>query len=74
MGLLMNADMLGIFSRRMLAAPFARDALHEIAVAESLPSYTAGMFTRADTPLTMAAAAMAKAIIAVARKLSRSGA
>ncbi len=58
----------------MLAAPFARDVLHEIVIAESLPSYTAGMFTRADTPFTLAAAAMARAITVVARKLSRSDA
>jgi hypothetical protein len=30
------------------------------------------MFTRADAPLTLAAAAMARAVTAVARKLNRS--
>jgi LysR family transcriptional regulator of abg operon len=72
MGLPIRADMLAILSRRMLAAPFTRDVLHEIPVAESLPSHAAGMFTRADAPLTLAAAAMARAVTAVARKLNRS--
>jgi LysR family transcriptional regulator of abg operon len=72
MGLLMRADVLVIVSRRMLAAPFARDVLHQITVAESLPSYTAGMFTRVDTPPTLVAASMEKAVTMVARKLNRS--
>ncbi|MFM9888397.1 MAG: hypothetical protein ACKVQT_35685 [Burkholderiales bacterium] len=46
-----------------------RDVLQEIAVAESPPSDTAGMFTRADMPLTLAAGTMAKAVTAIARKL-----
>lgn len=69
MGLIMKADMLRIVWRRMLAAPFVRDVLHEIAVAEPLPSYTAGMFTRADMPLTLGAATTAKAVTTIARKL-----
>jgi hypothetical protein len=37
-----------------------------------VPSVTAGIFTRADTPLTRVAAAMAKNVTAVARGLARS--
>jgi len=71
LGLLAKTDMLGIMSRRMLTDSFARDFFQEIAVAESMPSYTAGIFMRADPPLTSLAAAMAKAITAAARALTR---
>lgn len=71
--LLAKTDMLGFMQRRQLQEPYARDFLREIAVAESLPSVTAGMYTRADTPLTRAAAAMAKAIVAAARHLAHPG-
>jgi len=69
--LLAKTDMLGFMQRRQLQEPYARDFLQEIRVAEPLPSVTAGMYTRADTPLTRAAAAMAKAIVAAARHLAR---
>jgi DNA-binding transcriptional LysR family regulator len=72
LGLLAKTDTLGIMSRRMLTDSFARDFLQEIAVAEPMPSYTAGMFMRADPPLTSLAAAMAKAMTAAARALNRS--
>ncbi len=55
----------------MLAAPFTCDALEQIAVGDSMPSYTAGIFTRVDPPLARAAAAMAKAITVAARHLDR---
>jgi len=69
--LLAKTDMLGILSNRLLAAPLARDSLQPIAVAERLPSYTAGMYTRVGSPLTSPAAAMAKAMTAAARRLAR---
>jgi LysR family transcriptional regulator of abg operon len=69
--LLANTDMVGFMQRRQLQEPYARDFLKEITVAQSLPSVTAGMYTRADTPLTLAAAAMAKAIFGAARLLVR---
>ena len=55
--------------RRMLKEPFARELLMEIPIVESVPSVTAGIYTRADTPLTRAAAAMARSLTAVARGL-----
>lgn len=70
--LLAKSDMLGFMQRRLLREPFARDFLQEIPVAEPMPSVTAGMFTRADTPLTRVAAAMAKAVTVAARRLARS--
>jgi len=69
--LLAKTDMLGFMQRRILGEPFGRGVLQEIPIAEAMPSVTAGIFTRADTPLTRAAAAMAKAATAVARDLAR---
>jgi len=68
---LAKSDMLGIMSRRLLAERFARDVLQEIAVAEPMPSYTVGMFTRTSPPLTRVAAGMARAVTTAARKLAR---
>jgi len=70
-GVLAKTDMLGILSHWMLTQSFARDFLQQIAVAEPMPTYTVGMFTRADPPLTRVAAAMAKAVTVAARRLTR---
>jgi LysR family transcriptional regulator, regulator of abg operon len=69
---LAKTDMVGIVSNRLLAAPLVRDLLQPIAVAERLPSFTAGIFTRNDTSLTRPAAAMAKAVTLAARRLTGS--
>jgi LysR family transcriptional regulator of abg operon len=69
--LLAKTDMLGLMQRRLLREPFAREFLQQIEVADTMPSVTAGMFTRADTPLTRVAAAMAKAVVTASRKLAR---
>lgn len=68
-GLLARSDMLGIESRRMLERSFAENYLQAIEVKEPMPSYTAGIFQRADSPLTKAALAMTKAVTAAARGL-----
>jgi LysR family transcriptional regulator, regulator of abg operon len=70
-GLLVKTDMLGLLSRQLLAESTMRDFLQQIPVAEPMPSFIVGMFTRADTPLTQPAAAMAKAATAVARTQAR---
>lgn len=70
--LLAKSDMFGCMQRRLLEQPFARDLLQVIPVAEHLPSVTAGMYTRADTPLTRTAAAMVKAVVAVSREIASS--
>jgi LysR family transcriptional regulator, regulator of abg operon len=69
--LLGETDMIGLLQRRALKEPFARDTLQEFPITDPMPSVTAGIYTRADTPLTRAAAAMAKAASAVARDLAR---
>lgn len=68
-GLLAKSDMLGIESRRMLERSFAKSYLQAIEVKEPMPSYTAGLFQRADSPLTKAALAMTKAVTATVRAL-----
>lgn len=68
---LAKTDMLGIISLRLLGTPLARHALDRIAVAERLPSYAAGIFTRKDSSLTRPAASMARAIATAARRLAR---
>jgi LysR family transcriptional regulator, regulator of abg operon len=67
--LLGNSDMMGLMQRRALNESPARECLQELHVAEEIPAVTAGIYTRANTPLTRAASAMAKAASAVARDL-----
>src|SRR6185369_5202875 len=62
--LLAGTDMVAILSRRLLSEPYAREYLQEIKVRERLPSFSVGLFSRADTPLSPAASAMAKALVA----------
>jgi LysR family transcriptional regulator, regulator of abg operon len=68
--LVAQSDILALMQRRLLHEGFARDVLQEIAISETLPTVTAGMFTRADTPLTRLASIMAKAVVNAARKLA----
>jgi DNA-binding transcriptional LysR family regulator len=72
LALLANTDTLGLLMPRMLSEPFARGRLQQIRIRETLPSPLVGMYLR-DAPLTPAAAAMAQAITAVARRLARQG-
>jgi LysR family transcriptional regulator, regulator of abg operon len=71
LGLIAATDVLGILPRPMLSTS---TLVQKLAVAEPLPTFTVGIFTRADTPLTRAASVMAKALAAVGRRVaSRSG-
>lgn len=72
LALLADTDTLGLLMPQMLAEPFARGRLQQIKIRETLPSPLVGMYLRRDAPLTPAAAAMAQAITAVARRLARS--
>jgi LysR family transcriptional regulator of abg operon len=69
--LLAKTDMLGTISRWLLAEPLVREILQEIEVVEPMPSFTVGIITRMDPPLTPVAAAMARAVTAAARRLAR---
>jgi len=68
--LLANSDMIGLMQRRALKEGAGRESLKELSLVEAMPAVTAGIYTRAGTPLTHAAAAMAKAAAAVARELA----
>ena len=70
-GLIAKTDMVGFLSRQLLAESSLGDFLREIPVAEPLPSFSVGMFTRTGTPLTQAARAMSNAVVAVARARTR---
>jgi LysR family transcriptional regulator of abg operon len=68
--LLAETDMLALMQRRLLDHPPVGKVLQEIPVAGLMPSVTAGVYTRIDTPLTRVAAAMVTAASAVARDLA----
>ncbi len=67
--LLESTDMLGIVPRS--TRPLSNDPLKVFELRETLPTLTVGLFTRKDSPLTPAAAALSKAVIAASRKLAR---
>jgi len=69
--LLAKTDTLALTTPQFLAEPFVRGVLQEIPVDTPPVPLTIGMFTRADAPLTLAAAAMARAVTAAARALPR---
>jgi len=66
-GLIAKSDMIGFLSRQLLSDSILGDFLREVPVAEPLPSFAVGLFTRTGTPLTQVASAMAKAVISAAR-------
>lgn len=69
--LLRNSDMLGTMGMRMLTTTHARDVLEMIPVREAAPVASIVMLVRPHAPFTPVAAAMAKAVITVARRLAR---
>ena len=71
LALLASTDTLGLLMPQMLQDPYGRERLRRIAVREIIPAPVIGMFWRADAPLAPAAAAMAQAMTAVARRLAR---
>lgn len=66
-----RTDLLTLLSQRGLALPLASESLRVIALREQHPQLTVGMFTRADTPLSQHAAALARTMISEARVLAR---
>jgi DNA-binding transcriptional LysR family regulator len=71
LALLAKTDTLGLLLPQMLTEPYAQRYLQRIPVREQVPSPLVGMYSRADAPLTPAAAEMAQAVSAVARGLAR---
>jgi LysR family transcriptional regulator, regulator of abg operon len=67
-----RTDMVGMLGTRMLEIAWINERLARVPIREALPMATIGMFTRVDPPLTRVAAAMAKTVTSVARRLAQS--
>lgn len=67
--LLVKSDMLALVQHPFLGMPHVADDIQEIPIAERLPGKTVGLHTRADAPLTRPAAALARLLVDVGRKL-----
>jgi LysR family transcriptional regulator of abg operon len=67
--LLAKTDMLGTISRWLLAEPLVREVLQEIQVVEPMPSFSVGIVSRVEPPLTPLATALARAVTAAVRGL-----
>ncbi len=72
LALLTQSDLLAVASRRVLSMQQTGNLLHEIRIAQRMPPMTTGLYTRADAPLTPMAAAMAKLLVEIGRKLPTS--
>jgi LysR family transcriptional regulator of abg operon len=73
LALLAKTDTLGLLFPQMLDDPFTGNQLQQIAIREAIPSPLTGLYSRADAPMAPAAAAMAQAITATARRIARLG-
>jgi DNA-binding transcriptional LysR family regulator len=71
LALMAKTDTLGLVIPQLMSEPYAQRFLRKIDIAESVPSPVIGLYSRADAPLAPAAAAMAQAVTAVARRLAR---
>jgi DNA-binding transcriptional LysR family regulator len=71
LALLARSDLLGLLFLQVFTEPLAARFLHRFEVAERIGAPSLAMFTRADTPLAPAAAAMAQAMTASLRALAR---
>jgi DNA-binding transcriptional LysR family regulator len=71
LALLARTDTLGLVVPQLLAQPYAHGFLQEIEIEEGLPALPVGLFSRSNAPLAPAAAAMAEAVTATARRLAR---
>lgn len=69
LALLAKTDTLGLIAPQMLTEPYAQRYLQRLPIRESLPAPQVGIHLRSDAPLTPAAAAMAQAIAAAAKRL-----
>jgi DNA-binding transcriptional LysR family regulator len=72
LSLVSKTDVIALLSPQMVTEPWGQRYLQVIDIQEKIPAPLLGLYTRADAPLTPAAAAMAQAITAVARRLARS--
>lgn len=70
LALIAKTDTLGLLIPQMTEEPYGQRYLHRFELDERIPAPVIGMYSRAGAPLTPAAAAMAQAVTAVARRLS----
>jgi LysR family transcriptional regulator of abg operon len=71
LSLVAKTDVLGLLSSQMVTEAWGQRYLQVIDIQENIPAPLIGLYTRSEAPLTPAAAAMAQAITAVARRLAR---
>ena len=71
LALLAKTDTLGLLIPPMLEEPYGQRQLRQIKIQETLPAAVIGMYARADAPFTPAAASMAQAVTATARRIAR---
>ncbi len=67
--LLADSDMLALVPHPFLDMPGVAQAIQEVPIAERLPGLTVGLHTRADAPLTKPAAALARLLSEIGRKV-----
>ena len=68
--LLATSDLLAVTSTRVLTLPQSGKSLQQIAIIERIPPMATGLYTRADTPMTRPAAALAKVLAEIGRGLA----
>jgi len=71
--LLAGSDMLAVVPHPFLDMPQVAQAIQEITIAERLPGLTVGLHMRADAPLTKPAAALARLLTDIGRRLLQRG-
>lgn len=72
LALMARSDVLGLLFEQVFADPLAVRYFHRFELEESIATPSLGLYLRADTPLTPAAAAMAQAVTATLRARARS--
>jgi DNA-binding transcriptional LysR family regulator len=71
LSLVAKTDVLGLLSPQMINEAWGQRQLEKISIEETIPAPLLGLYSRAETPLTPAAQAMAQAITATARRLAK---
>lgn len=67
--LLAASDLLAVVQHPFLGLPQVAESVQQLPIAERLPGMTVGLHTRADAPLTRPAAALARLLSEIGRKL-----
>jgi LysR family transcriptional regulator of abg operon len=71
LSLVAKTDVLGLLSPQKVSEAWGQRYLQKIDIEETVPAALLGLYSRADTPLTPAAHAMAQAITTTARRLAK---